>query len=510
MNREQLVFAALTPLDWSLGATVGALKATGAKGIVTDGFYKAVAAAMRKVYQAQNDLQAEGLEHIPATGGVLLAINHQSWNDVQVVGATCPRRLRFLAKSEFEKWPVLRHMIDLADMPYIRRGGDDRGMDAAVEALHEGHALAIFPEGTIPGEEHIGRHEVELETGLLKGHTGAVRMAIAARVPIVPVGVTGTGAAFPPEIYPRLELLEGRKDVKVRVRYGAPISYEAWHNREPSREDLRTLTDALMREISKLVDHDKGYIPLHLPLKPLEKVERLGVLILHGFTSHVKTVSGIIPHLGDLPYRMPVLRGHGTTYTDLEGVTAQDWYDDAEAALLDLAKEVDKVVVVGLSMGGLVAINLGIRHSDMIAGVVTMAAALQFADPLSPLSPVLASVTKEWPSPSAFSDPDLAKTSENYPRFMTDAFVSLRHYAADTQARLSQLKTPICVLHSKADTVIAPVSANVIYRDVSSEYREIHWFMKSGHELGQDLEADAVFAKVKAFIQRFQADTLVH
>ena len=51
---------------------------------------------------------------------------------------------------------------------------------------------------------------------------------------------------------------------------------------------------------------------------------------------------------------------------------------------------------------------------------------------------------------------------------------------------------------------MAPVSANVIYRDVSSPHREIHWFERSGHEMGQDLEADAVFSKVMEFVLKFK------
>lgn len=506
MNRERLVFAALTPLDLTLGAAVSSLKVTGQLDHVTDGFYNVISGVFRKMYENQNDLETVGTEHVPEDGGVLFAINHQSWNDVQVVGATSPRRLRFLAKSEFEKWPVLRRLIELSDMPYIHRGGDQGGIESAIESLKAGNALAIFPEGTIPGEERTMRHEVEAETGLLRGHTGAIRMAIAARVPIVPVGVSGTGASFPPEVYPRLELLEAPKPVPVTVRYGEPITYEEFYEEEPTREDLRRLTNELMSAISALIDFDRHFIPMHVPVAPLPKVERLGVLLLHGFTSSVKTVSGLVPHLEEagLPYRMPVLRGHGTVYTDMEGTTAQDWYDDAEAALLDLYAEVDKVLVVGLSMGGLVALNLGIRHPDKIAGVATMAAALVFRDPLAPMTRVLSKVVKEWPSPNAFNDPELAKNSDNYPKFMTDAFVSLRTYAHETRLRLPQVTVPVCVLQSKRDQVIAPVAANLIYRDVSSEHREIHWFEQSGHELGQDLEADAVFATVMEFIGRFR------
>ena len=506
MDREKLVFALLKPADLALGGAVSALKATRMLNRTTDSVYRAVKKVFASVYEKSNQLRAEGLDLVPTSGGVLFASNHQSWNDVQVIGATSPRRVRFLAKSEFERWPVLRHMIALSDSPFIRRGGDAAGLERAVQALRDGKALVIFPEGTIPGEEDIMRHEVEPDTGLLRGHTGAVRLAVAAQVPIVPIGVSGTGASFPPEVYPRLELLHAPKPVPVVVRYGEPITYEKYAGKELNREELNDLTRQLMRAITALVDHSRDFVPIEVPIPPLPKYERIGVLLLHGFMSSVRTVNGMVPLLeqAGIPYRVPVLRGHGTHYKALTGVTAQDWYDDAEAALLELAGKVDKVVVVGLSMGGLVAINLGIRHLDKIAGVATWAAAMRYKDPLSGLTPLLAHVVKDWVAPEAFNEPSLKVNNDNYPRFMLDAFVSLKNYARETELRLKQMHVPICVMQSKADGVIDPVAANLIYRDVSSRHREIHWFTKSGHEMGQDLEAEAVFARTMQFIEKFR------
>jgi carboxylesterase len=218
-------------------------------------------------------------------------------------------------------------------------------------------------------------------------------------------------------------------------------------------------------------------------------------------------VDGLVPLLqaAGLPHRLPVLRGHGTRYEDLEGVTARDWYADAEAALLELAKECDKVVVVGLSMGGLVALQLAMEHPDVVGGVATLAAALRFRDPLSAAVPLLARVFRSWPSPESFNDPALKATCENYPRFMTSAFASLLAYAHEMERRLPEVRAPLCVLQSKADTVVDPVAANILYRDVSSEHREIHWFQRSGHEMGQDLERAEVFRTVMDFVGRLRA-----
>jgi len=151
-----------------------------------------------------------------------------------------------------------------------------------------------------------------------------------------------------------------------------------------------------------------------------------------------------------------------------------------------------------------VALNLGMRHPDKIAGVVTLAAALRFQDPLAPVAPALSRFVKSWPSPEAFRDASLKHTSQNYPKFMTEAFGELLRYARETEARLPQLTVPLCVLHSKADQVIKPLAANLIYRDASSEHREIHWFSRSGHEMGQDCEREAVFDTVMGFVEKLR------
>lgn len=506
MNREQIAFAALTPADAAIGLAVDTLERLDKLDSVSDPIYHALGHVMRAMFESQNALEAEGLENVPETGGFILACNHQSWNDVQVIGATCPRRLRFLAKSEFERWPILRHLIKLTDSPFIHRGGDPQGMVNAVEALQHGKALCIFPEGTIPGEEDLGRHLVERDTGLLKGKTGVVRLALEAGVPVIPVGVSGTGAAFPPEIYPRLEILEPPRPAPITIRYGRPLRFERPDHGEADHVYLRRETNRLMGAISGLVDHERNYVPLQVPVPELPRYEKLGVLLLHGYTSSLRTVDGLVPLLEEagLPYRMPVLRGHGTSFEDLKGVTSRDWYVDAEAALFDLASEVDRVAIVGLSMGGLVALELSMNHPDLVAATVTVAAALRFKDPLAGLTPLLAKVVSSWPSPNSFNDLSLKVNCENYPKFTTDSFSSLYAYSQALEARLPELTTPLCALQSKRDQVVAPVAANVIYERVSSPNREIHWFERSGHEMMQDMEADAVFDTIMTYLGKLR------
>ena len=506
MDRAQIVNAALWPADAFLGAFVEGLEKVGIFGRASDLVSKGLQRALLANFRLNNELEVSGDENVPLEGGVLLASNHQSWLDVQVLGAACPRRPHFIAKAEFTGWPALRHLIRISESVYIRRGGDNAALGAVAEALRGGWAVAIYPEGTIPGEEEIPRVAVDPRTGLLPGKTGAARLAMMANVPVVPVGVSGTGRAFPPEVYPRLEVLRLPRNTPIRIAFGRPIPPDEYLAMSDQRQAARDYTERVMGEISKLVDHRSNYVPIEVPIPECPSYESVGVLLLHGFTSHTNTVSGLVPLLqkAGLDYELPTLRGHGTRYQDLTGVSAKDWYVDAQRALINLWNRVDRVVVVGLSMGGLLALELAMNHPDKIAGVVSVGAALKFADPMAKLTPVLSRLVKYWPSPDPFNDPECrAKSSRNYPKFPTAAFGELYRYSQWVADNLGDVHVPLRIMQSKKDQIVAPESANIIYEKVSTPRREIYWYEESGHEMLLDCEAEQVMNDVVEFARRF-------
>ena len=178
------------------------------------------------------------------------------------------RNVTFVSKRENFEVPILGPLIELGDAHPIERGGDDGALDFFEKLLKQGHCITIFPEGTIPAEEDKLRSDVEPETGLLKGKTGAIRLALRAQVPIVPCGISGSGRALCPEAIPRGEKLPLPKPSKISITFGKPIYYHADHGKPFSRERLRELTNTLMKKISELVDHSMNYIPQEVPVSP--------------------------------------------------------------------------------------------------------------------------------------------------------------------------------------------------------------------------------------------------
>ena len=148
--------------------------------------------------------RAHGKEHLPASGGYVLAAGHVSNLDPWALGlALWPRRfLRFMAKSELF-WFPLSVIAGGAGAFKVHRGRADReAIETAVRLAQEGNVIAMFPEGT-------RRQKGLRKKRKAQSHTGAARIAIEAGVPLVPAGIKGTNG---------LRRLE-----QWQVRYGPPV-----------------------------------------------------------------------------------------------------------------------------------------------------------------------------------------------------------------------------------------------------------------------------------------------
>lgn len=237
-----------------------------------------------------------------------------------------------------------------------------------------------------------------------------------------------------------------------------------------------------------------------------EQNNDFGVLLLHGYTSALDAVSGIVPKFESeaIDYKMPTLRGHGTKYQDLRNVQAVDWLQDAQKSYEQLLQTHPKVLVIGLSMGGLLALNLAAQNPETCLGIVTWAAALTLKNPAAHFAGIIKHFVKFWPGQESFNDPECRKNNKNYSHFSTDSFNSLYLFAQETRSILPQVRAPLCVIHSKKDQVVKPKSAETIFKNVHSPYRELHLLAHSGHELGQDLQCNEVFEITMQFIQNFR------
>jgi 1-acyl-sn-glycerol-3-phosphate acyltransferase len=126
--------------------------------------------------------RAVGLENVPATGGVVYAINHLHWIDIPLVGLLSPRTVYFVAKAEAANYPVAGGFLRLHGAIAIHRGESDReAVRRMRDEARSGHVVGLFVEGT---RQRSGRPGV--------AQPGAAMVGMQESVPIVPVAIYGT------------------------------------------------------------------------------------------------------------------------------------------------------------------------------------------------------------------------------------------------------------------------------------------------------------------------------
>jgi 1-acyl-sn-glycerol-3-phosphate acyltransferase len=174
-----------------------------------------------------------GLEHVPRSGGVLLAFNHVSYVDFIYGGlAANPagRRVRFMAKRELFDHKVTGPLMRSMHHIEVDRGSGETSFRTAIDYLRGGEAVGIFPEATIS-------RAMELKE--LK--TGAVRLAAEAGVPLLPVALWGTQRLVTKD-HPR-DFSRGKT---ISIRVGEPL--------HPTGADPVAETAALKSSIAALLD----------------------------------------------------------------------------------------------------------------------------------------------------------------------------------------------------------------------------------------------------------------
>jgi 1-acyl-sn-glycerol-3-phosphate acyltransferase len=194
--------------------------------------YKACWLILRVYLRIFCKLKIEGVENVPRNGAVIIAANHISAGDPPFIGTCVNRELHYLAKKELFKNFFLGNLIsNLNAIPVNRSILDQRAMQAAVSALHQGHGLILFPEGT---RSHSGE--------LRKGKPGVGLLARQTLTPIVPTYIENS-RGFATLIFSKRRLV---------VRFGEPLGIEWVAAFSDDKEGYRGIAEELMKRIEGL------------------------------------------------------------------------------------------------------------------------------------------------------------------------------------------------------------------------------------------------------------------
>jgi carboxylesterase len=231
----------------------------------------------------------------------------------------------------------------------------------------------------------------------------------------------------------------------------------------------------------------------------------VGVLLCHGFTATTAEVRLLAEHLHVKGYTVaaPLLAGHGTTPEDCNQHTWQDWYASVEQTYQQLSSRCQTVVVGGESTGALLVLRLAALHLQ-VAGILCFAPALRLL--LSPAKVFLLSLC----APFLTSIPKAPSSDDNpwqgYGVDPLKAAQQLLYLQKVIYPLLPQIAQPILILQGRLDPTVHPESPQIIYDQVSSSTKELHWLEHSTHCVILDKERDLAANISIDFLNRVLAD----
>jgi len=234
----------------------------------------------------------------------------------------------------------------------------------------------------------------------------------------------------------------------------------------------------------------------------------IGCLLIHGFTATPWEMRylGEYLHAAGLSVSGVRLAGHATSVDDLARSTRHDWLASARAGLTMLHRHAARPVVIGQSMGALLALRLAAEHPDEVAGVGLLATALELADRrLRWLAPLLPLLERRRPylekGESDIADPAARAASPSYRRVPVRAVREVLALQREVRPRLPQVRQPTLIVHSRQDHTCPLSNVTILQRRLGGPTQTL-MLDDSYHVVSVDVEKERVATAVRDFAAR--------
>lgn len=248
---------------------------------------------------------------------------------------------------------------------------------------------------------------------------------------------------------------------------------------------------------------------LHLINQPFhfQGTNGKAVLLIHGWTTTPYELRRLGMYLNENGYTVcgPLLRGHGTVYTDLEGVRWEDWLSDLETAYRELKKNHEKIYIAGTSIGACLATQLAKKHPE-ISGLVLMA--MPYKVRIERIVRFIAWVSSFFQKykkkfyPPTFG---LATTITRLISYQTYPISSTREtfdLVRSTRGIIPEINQPCLVMQSTSDHVVSHNSCEKIYANIGSKAKEKKYIKRAYHTFISDIKNENVFEDILNFIEK--------
>lgn len=228
---------------------------------------------------------------------------------------------------------------------------------------------------------------------------------------------------------------------------------------------------------------------------------KTGVLFIHGFTGGTYEVQPFVTYVKkhtDWSVEVPTLPGHGVTI-DLRHVSAQNWLMEAELAMRRLLKRVDRVIVAGFSMGGLIAMYLALRYP--VDKLILLSAAAKYINPRVLLDDVriilTESITKRY-TPNTFYHLFNYKLTHT-PLRATFEFLRI---VRTVQPYYKSIQNPVCIVQGEKDGVVPFATAQHLFDSLGAEEKKLITSPTGKHHICYSADNEEWFAEVLAFMRK--------
>ncbi len=232
---------------------------------------------------------------------------------------------------------------------------------------------------------------------------------------------------------------------------------------------------------------------------------KVSFLLIHGFSGtplEMKSLGDFLRENGISSFAVRIA-GHGTTPEDLAVNDEAAWYGSVSAGLDHvLGWGAEHVFVAGVSMGSLLAFDLAIRRGEDLSGVVAISPAIKFGGILGKLVPFIRRVKK-------YRRIDLSYIAELYdlprPRYDREPLIAIERlirYAKRIRRELSKVRVPTLILQAAADTTVDPRGAEIAFKKISSEVKELHFIEGAPHVLTCHPAREQAYELLLRFVRR--------
>jgi carboxylesterase len=234
-----------------------------------------------------------------------------------------------------------------------------------------------------------------------------------------------------------------------------------------------------------------------------------GVLLIHGFTATPECLDSLRRPLEEAGFLVeaPLLAGHGTSASDLRKTHWRDWYDSILPAYRSLEKKSDSVCVVGLSLGGLLALRLA--EEQRVQRLALLAVPIFFKGfVMTRILPLLATTPIRHFYPyqpkflgPAINDPEGRRAFKAYKLMPVASIMEIVRLQDDIRPRLPRIKAPTLIIHSKKDNTAPYESMAFLENRLGSKTIRTVTLERSNHVLTLDYDKDRVAQEVVRFFK---------